>query len=112
LRADESPVDEIGRLAPPVQTSRRRRRPGSGNAAAGLSADSRTVPIPKRGCTRSSTTPGSAVTARQCRPLEQLTGEFSDRQLATRSAESEAPVGTVMSRVHRGRHRLRALLVL
>jgi RNA polymerase sigma-70 factor (ECF subfamily) len=104
----------------------------------------------------------SAHRARQRRPLEQLTGEFTDRQLAagnrglsahSRSAESEAlgdagdsaiatafkslptqlrhtmyfadveglpyaeiarimkcPVGTVMSRVHRGRRRLRTLL--
>jgi RNA polymerase sigma-70 factor (ECF subfamily) len=100
--------------------------------------------------------------ARQRRPLEQLTGEFTERQLAignrrssthSRSAESEAlgdaedsaiaaafrslpcklrhtmyfadveglpyteiatimdcPLGTVMSRVHRGRRRLRTLL--
>ena len=103
----------------------------------------------------------SGYRARERRPPEQLTGEFTDRHLArhnhcsspSRSAESEAlgdgddsavaaafkslprnlrqsvyfadveglpyneiarlmdcPVGTVMSRVHRGRHRLRALL--
>ena len=104
----------------------------------------------------------SSYRARQCRPLEQLTGEFTDRQIAqgyqcssssSRSAEAEVleacgdsetvsafksqpaelrhavyfadveglryheiarimarPIGTVISRVHRGRHRLRALL--
>ena len=104
----------------------------------------------------------SSCRARQRRPLEQLTGEFTDQQIArgyqcssssSRSAEAEVleacgdsetvsafkslpaeqrhavyladveglryheiarimacPIGTVMSRVHRGRHRLRTLL--